>query len=316
MARPARICSRCRAAVARRGVIPAVPTLTPVERDRTTSLHQGDLLRASLLPLVTVPATSVHQNEFGEAADIDTPATVEVEIESGLVAVVSGDRDLGRGIGIEPTVVVAPVFSLEDDVLYRSARNGSGSSRVFSLPARGIKGIDRPAIDIRWLYTLEKTVVLSNVVEVLPCPLDQPTRDRLRLWLGRRLGRINFPGDIQRHVVEPLAQAILRPRKAVSEVERLREAACWFGVRWTEGSVAVDALVVLDPALRTRANLDEGALRGAQGAIVQRLRGRTGSYTVNHLTVADADEISLFDAQSYRQFFLDPLDPEDGEFST
>lgn len=291
--------------------------LTDAARARTTSLRQGDVLRTPILPLVTVPTTSLHREELGEAAGSAILTPVAVELPSHLVAVISGDCDLERSIDVEPTFVVAPVVDLPE-VLHRSARDGVGSSRVFAFPplsprvARG-EELPHPGIDARWLFTLEKTALLSDQVEVIPCPLDSPSRDRLRLWLGRRLGRIGFPDDIQRHVVEPLVDAILRPKTAPSEVERLRQAAAFYGIRWTEGSPVVNSLVVLDPARRTAAGLDGGAIRGARTAIRQRLLGRTAAYQVTGPAVADADQIALLDASGYRQFFLDPFDPTAGE---
>lgn len=295
---------------------PGAAEPSDADRARTTSLRQGDLLQTSTLPLVTVPATSRHRAELAEAADLRVPVPVAVDLLIPLVAVVSGDCDLMRSIDLEPTVVVAPVLDVPQE-LHRAARDGTGSSRVFALPSlppplTGGRELRRPAIDVRWLYTLEKTVLLSEQVAVIPCPLESPSRDRLRIWLGRRLGRIGFPDDIERHVVEPLVEAILKPRAAVNDVERLRRAAYWYGIRWAEGSPVVSLLIVLDPALRSQAKLDAGAARGAQAAIHRRLEGRTGRYTVVGPAIADADEISLLDALSYRQLFLDPWTDELG----
>lgn len=298
---------------------PSAANLTDVARARTTSLRQGDLIRAEALPLVTVPATSLHQDELGSFAGASLPIPVAVEPPTSLVAVVSCDCDLVRRIEVEPTFVVAPVLGLPDDV-YWSARDGAGSSRVFSLPPlsqammRG-EALHHCGIDARWLYTIEKTALLSPTFEVIPCPLEAPGRDRLRMWLGRRFGRAAFPDDIQRRVVQPLVDAIRNPRSARGEVERLRRAASWYGIRWADGSAVVSALIVLDPARRHAAALDATAARGAQAAIHARLQGRTGTYEVVRPAIADADQVSLLDAMSYRQFFIDPLDPAAGEAS-
>jgi hypothetical protein len=282
---------------------------TPAQHSSLTGLRQGDLIRAVRLPFITVPSTSLHASELSNPS-IEIPTTVEVALATSLAAVISGDCDLERDIAVEPAVTVAPVMNLEDETLYQRAVGGAGSSRIFAIPPLSDPFFEHqlqfPVIDVRWVYSLEKTVLASPQLDVYPTGLDPLGRDRLRLWLGRRFGRLGFPEDVQNHVVEQLIKAFTKPRAAQSEVARVRDAACFYGVRWTEGSPLVGVLVLLDPA-RPAAGFGETSAKGAQNEIRKSLRGKTGSYTVSDVTIADADEVSALAVQGYRQFFLDPM---------
>jgi hypothetical protein len=235
--------------------------------------------------------------------------TMEARIPSGLCAIVSQDCDLSRTPDIEPYVLIAPLTPMADKT-YREAADGL-SSRFFAYPrVEGREDKPQLVVDMRLVSSLEKTALLSEHIERIPCPLSDPKRDALREFLGRRLGRHAFPDEIVRQVVDPIERALARVH-ARDHLAGTFASVAFIGLSWTPGKSYCSLLVLLDPSLRERYRVTEQDVDSLLKHLRKQLAhfARDGDYTIVP-TVHDVTEVGAVDILSHEEvtFEVDLVD--------
>lgn len=243
-------------------------------------LHQGDILDVAKSVRLYSPDAPSYPTEVEGIPHEEPVMTMETVIPSGLCVIVSQDCDLRRLPDLEPYVVVAPLTEIPEHA-YGEANDGM-STRFFAYPQiEGHEDRERLVVDMRVLSSLEKTAVLSSHVQRIPCPLSSPRREDLRNFLGDRFGRAPFPDEIDRRVIKPIEQALKRVRQNQA-FAGVFSSIVWVGLDWTPGKSYCSLMVLLDPSLRERHQVDD-----ADAAAVKKRLGkaldhftRDGDYTV------------------------------------
>lgn len=257
-----------------------VPEIDPAElKALLRTVYQGDLLDIGKIVFLWSPDAPSHPSEVEGIPHEEPLMTEEMRLPSGLCAIVSQDCDIRQLPDVDPYILVAPLTEV-DETTYRDASNGT-SVRYYAYPAIEDREHMQLAIDARMIQSVEKTALLSSHIQRTPCPLSEPKRVHLRGWLGRRLGRDAFPDEVQRQVVDPIAQAIKRARE--KDVEKVFPCVIWMGLRWTPGKRYCSLLFLTDPALRAQQGVERAQIDRMLGRLHKALNhfvGKAGSYTV------------------------------------
>jgi hypothetical protein len=259
-------------------------------RSLLKTVRQGDLLDIPKMTFLWSPDAPSHPTEVEGVEHEEPVMTAEMRLSVPLCVIVSQDCDIRLLPDIEPYILVCPVHEASNDE-YKVASEGM-SVRFFAYPEiEGHEGTQL-VVDGRMIQSIEKTALLSSHIKRIPCPHTEPSRVKLRGWLGRRLGRDAFPDEIVRRVIEPVEQALKRARK--QDVENVFPSVIWTGLRWTSGKSYCSLLLLTDPALREKHNVGEPQL----DLMIKRLRKALahftakagGEYTVQ-ANVHDATEV-------------------------
>jgi hypothetical protein len=238
-------------------------------------LHQGDVLDVAKSIRLYSPDAPSYPNEVAGVPHDEPVMTMETRLPSGLCVIVSQDCDLRRMPDIEPYVVVAPLTEV-DEATYREAADGM-STRFFAYPAvEGHEHHDTLVVDMRVLSSLEKTALLSQHIERIPCPLTDPKREDLLNFLGDRFGRKPFPDEIERQVIRPIESALKRVRQKEG-FAGVFSSVVYIGLRWSPGKSYCSLLLLMDPKRRE--------LHKVSAEDVSAVRNRL-SKTLNHFTRA------------------------------
>lgn len=218
--------------------------------ERLKAVRQGDVVDAGKIVYLLSPDTPSHPDDLEGVPHEEPVMTADGRIESRRCVILSQDCDLRRSPSIEPYIALAPIVSV-DNAGYREAEDGM-SVRHFAYPAGEASGeIENPVVDVRLVMSIEKTALGSSHVALYPCPLSEPKRSQFRVWVGRRYGRVAFPDEIVRQVVEPIAKAVKRVREN-EHYAGFFHAVVFTGMEWTPGRSYCSLLLLTDPALCER----------------------------------------------------------------
>ena len=253
--------------------------MSGVDRDTLDQLvkvlHQGDVVDVAKTVRFYSPDAPTWPEEVAGIPHEEPVMTMETRHQSGLSVIITQDCDLRRDIAAEPYVILAPLTEVDAD-RYEQAGNGQ-STRFFAYPAIDGHGDKQNlVIDMRVLSSLEKTALLSSHIERVECPLSPPGRERLRLFVGDRFGRVPLPDDIVRQVVVPVERALKRVTENATAAGMLA-ATVFYGLQWTPGRQYISVLLLTDPGRRERFKLGEQELGGA----IKRLRKALAHFARN-----------------------------------
>lgn len=264
------------------------------------TLRQGDVLEIARLVTLWSPDVPSFPEEVEGVAASDPVATIEALLPSGRCVIVSQDCDLRRSPELEPYVVVAPLRSVTDEERTR-ARPGL-SSRLYAYPDIGTGDHERNlVVDMRVVQSIEKLALLSPHVVRHACPLGEPSRHDFRDWLGRRLGRVAFPDDVQRQVVDKLSAVLGKVAKKPPS-DRTVECIAFVGLQWTPGRRPCHVLLLLDPWKRGAHKVGDDEVRAFRRALERGLVAatRNGEYDVR-VVVHDANLVSAADLLRFHE---------------
>lgn len=217
---------------------------------RLKDVRQGDVVDVGKIVYLLSPDTPSHPDDLEGVPHEEPVMTADGRIESRRCAILSQDCDLRRSPSIEPYIALAPIVSVSSTE-YREASDGM-SVRHFAYPSDEASGeIENPVIDVRLVMSIEKTALGSSHVALYSCPLSEPKRSQLGVWLGRRYGRVAFPDEIVRQVIEPIEKAIKRVREN-DHYAGFFHAVVFTGMEWTPGRAYCSLLLLTDPVLCER----------------------------------------------------------------
>lgn len=179
---------------------------TAVQHGGFSPLAQGDALSGLTLAVAGVgPAGGeTLPKAVWPAAVGDSDAwAVAVDAESGWYVLLSQDCDIVSDAADEPTVAIAPLVLVSDDEWADLHHNGY-SARKAPYPS---DGFDLPeglklAIDLAWTTSVLKGSIHTPAVQAAR-PLTGPQQRELGEWLAARTGRVPFPDDVVRLVLDP-----------------------------------------------------------------------------------------------------------------
>lgn len=268
------------------------------------TVRQGDLLDIPKITFLWSPDAPSHPSEVEGVEHEEPVMTEEMTLPVGMCVIVSQDCDIRRLPDIEPYLLVCPVYEA-DEKGYKVASDGM-SVRFFAYPQ--IEGFEdkRIVVDGRMIQSIEKTALLSSHIKRMPCPLTEPSRVKLRGWLGRRLGRDVYPDEIVRSVIDPVEQALKRARG--TDAEDVFPCVAWVGVRWTSGKSYCSLLLLTDPALRAKHKVEGPQLELMIGRLRKALNHFAakagGDYTIMAI-VHDASAVPASDMLEYYELHPD-----------
>ena len=262
------------------------------------TLRQGDVLRLESIPALLAPDYSLYPEELEGAPRDEALVTASLESPTGLGILVSQDCELGKRPANEAWLTVAPLKQVDDDTYKRASRGRS--TRYFAYPE--VEGKGNLAVDVGLLVTVEKAALASPRVDLMKCPLDGPRREQLRRFLGRRLGRYAFPNEIQRAVVDKIANGLDKLAKD-SNFERVLNSAIFYGLRYTEENAHYSFLVLLDPALLVANKADDGLVDATKKRLFGILAATsTDTHYSPEVELVKADDFPSSKLLAYSQF--------------
>ena len=177
-----------------------------VQRDGFAPLAQGDALSGLTLAVAGVGRAGGEPlpKAMWPATVGDSDAwAIAVDAESGWYVLLSQDCDIVSDAADEPTVAIAPLVLVSDDEWADLHHNGY-SARKAAYPSGGF---DLPegtklAIDLAWTTSILKGSIHTPDVRAAR-PLTGPQQRELGEWLAARSGRVPFPDDVVRLVLDP-----------------------------------------------------------------------------------------------------------------
>lgn len=150
---------------------------------------------------------------------------VAVDAESGWYVLLSQDCDIVSDPADEPTVAIAPLVLVTDDEwadLHHngySARKAAYPSDSFDLPD-GFK----IAVDLAWTTSVLKGSLYTPAVQANR-PLTGPRQREFGEWLAARKGRVPFPDDVVRLVLDPCYDIRRRLLSSATKAEKAAATA-------------------------------------------------------------------------------------------
>ncbi len=266
-------------------------------------LQQGDIIDVGRGVSLFSPDVPSYPDEVEGVDHAEPILPHDFALPSGMCVVVSQDCDLRRSPDIEPYVLVAPMLQVVEDAHAR-ARPGL-TPRFFGFPAfTSVDGTDHEHLvaDLRLVVSIEKLALLSEHVHRTPCPLSQPRRNDLRRWLGHRLGRVPFPDDVQRHVVDKVNDVVKRASRK-EPTSRAVQCIAFIGITWTPGKSRCTMLVLTDPKARLEHKVGADELRAFKNRLDSGL-ARTGDYQLAS-AIRDATEASAAQLLEFHEITLE-----------
>lgn len=246
-----------------------------VHRAGFTPLSQGDCLSGLTLAVAGVgPAGGAPLPRAvwpAEVGDSDAWA-VAVDAESGWYVLLSQDCDIVSDADSEPTVEIAPLVLVTDadwaDLAHNaySARRAAYPSDSFALP-EGFK----LAVDLAWSTSVLKGSLYTPGVKATR-PLTGPQQRDFGEWLAARKGRVPFPDDVVRLVLDPCYEVRSRLLSSAVKAEqkgntaRLEARTVLAATRW---HAHVDGRLVTVLGVLTAAGLHRGGFVDAEGNVDQ-----------------------------------------------
>ena len=212
-----------------------------VPRAGFAPLAQGDALSGLTLAVAGVgPAggETLPKAVWPAAVGSSDAWAVAVDAESGWYVLLSQDCDIVSDAADEPTIAIAPLVLVSDeewaDLHHNgySARKAAYPSGSFDLP-EGLK----LAVDLAWTTSVLKGSIHAPAVQAAR-PLTGPQQREFGEWLAARTGRIPFPDDVVRLVLDPcydvrerlLASAIKAERSGATA--KLEARSVFAATRW------------------------------------------------------------------------------------
>jgi hypothetical protein len=242
-------------------------------------LEQGDLVRLSDLPVI-VPS------ESGDELEVE-----DVPVATGICALISQTCDLVRPPEVEPYVQVAPVLAGNADEWERSWSGGL-SPRRFALPS--FDEIEYPVLDVRLIGTVDKRVLLEDVVEPVECEFPPQRRARLARWLGRRFARHAFPDLLENEILRHVRARLKDRYNSSTPGGPLARAVEGLYIKYSGESSAVTVLLLVEPGTATTKQLNsdekiDQAVRDLFGPIFARAHKSIGSWKLDVVVKEPAD---------------------------
>ncbi|WP_263729854.1 hypothetical protein [Cellulomonas sp. SG140] len=179
----------------------------PVSLTALSPLQQGDAISGLVLAVAGVgPAasTGLPLADWPTGVDAGDAWGVTFGADTGWYVLISQDCDAVRAPADEPTVVVAPLTLVELGEWHDLVRNGY-SARKWPYPAEKFAGLPEGkglVVDLAWTTSILKGSLAAPSVHAQR-PLTGPNRRAFGEWLAARHGRIPFPDDVVRCVLNP-----------------------------------------------------------------------------------------------------------------
>lgn len=150
---------------------------------------------------------------------------VAVDAETGWCVLLSQDCDIDRDPADEPTVSVAPLVFVPSEEWDDLDRNGY-SPRRYAYPSLGFELPDgqKLAVDLAWATSVLKGSLHAPSVSATR-PFTGPQKAAFGEWAAARNGRIPFPDDVVRCVLDPCYEVRKRLASAGRRAEEKRSTA-------------------------------------------------------------------------------------------
>lgn len=276
----------------------------PVELQHVLeNFRQGDVLDVARMAWLFSPDHPLNRDE--QEVDIGEPVTVQGRLSAtGLAVIVSQTCDVWRLPDVEPFVTLCPLIEL-DERRYAEARRGL-SVRYFPYPRiPGHTDKERLVVDGRLFFSLEKPALQSSHIEHVDCPLSDPRRVDLRMFLAQRLGRPDLPDEIIDELIVPVEKGFKRVH-GKDGFARFFDAVIFYGVAWTPGAPAASVLVLTSNARRRKFKISDGDVT----AVTKRLRDALGHWMKESpyeatIAVHDADLVPAIEVLRHVELHLD-----------
>lgn len=245
------------------------PAAAPLSFTAVSPPEQGDVISGLTLAIAGVgPATvpSVRLTKLPGTVREGDAWAVAVDSETGWYALCSQDCDIVAEADDEPTVSVAPLV-LVDEQRWHDLNQNTYSARWYAYPGDKFNLPDGKAlaVDLAWTTSVLKGSLQAPSVQGVR-PFTGPQKLAFGEWLAARNGRVPFPDDVVKAVLDPCYEVRKRllstHRKAAAKNQSAPVDARAVGavVRWYAHSDGRNATILgqlTGPSLRATGFIDD-----------------------------------------------------------